>query len=216
MDEYISLGDWSLRCHRPQGEGPFPLALLLHGWTGDENSMWIFTSRFPKDWMWLAPRAQHETILGGYSWQANRTHTWPSIDDLSSSAEQLAALIQTGNFPEADFSRMSVVGFSQGAALGYTLALLQPKRVYKLAGLAGFMPDSVDGKLTGKPLNGMPVFVAHGTLDEIVPIQKGRQAVDVLESYGANVTYCEDTVGHKLSANCFRGLDTFLNDQNCR
>jgi predicted esterase len=33
-----------------------------------------------------------------------------------------------------------------------------------------------------------------------------------LEQAGANVTYCEDEVGHKLSAACLRTLKDFLKD----
>jgi predicted esterase len=43
-----------------------------------------------------------------------------------------------------------------------------------------------------------------------VPIALGRRAVEILELAGASVTYCEDEVGHKLSASCFRGLEAFF------
>jgi predicted esterase len=54
------------------------------------------------------------------------------------------------------------------------------------------------------------VFVAHGTRDELVPIERGRHTVQTLEQAGAQVTYCEDDVGHKLSAACFRALEAFF------
>jgi hypothetical protein len=34
--------------------------------------------------------------------------------------------------------------------------------------------------------------------------------VALLEKAGATVTYCEEDVGHKLSAGCFRGLESYF------
>jgi len=53
----IQIEDWVIRRRIPAGAGPFPLFVLLHGWTGDENAMWIFASRLPAGAMLLAPRA---------------------------------------------------------------------------------------------------------------------------------------------------------------
>jgi predicted esterase len=61
-------------------------------------------------------------------------------------------------------------------------------------------------------LEGKPFFVAHGTKDEMVPIDRARVSIETLERAGANVTYCEDAVGHKVSVNCLRSLKNFFAD----
>jgi len=61
-------------------------------------------------------------------------------------------------------------------------------------------------------LAGKNIFVAHGTLDQMVPIDRARASIGLLEQAGAQVTYCEDEVGHKLSANCLRALEAYLKD----
>ncbi|MBI3738750.1 MAG: hypothetical protein HY258_06860, partial [Chloroflexi bacterium] len=66
--------------------------------------------------------------------------------------------------------------------------------------------------LEKRPLNGKPFFVAHGTLDEMVKVEYARQSIQLLERAGAKVTYCEDEVGHKVSANCLRALERFFSD----
>ena len=78
--------------------------------------------------------------------------------------------------------------------------------------LAGFVPGCVDGLVAQRPLEGKPFFVAHGTRDERVSIDRARASIDILERSGANVTYCEDEVGHKVSLNCLRALRKFLTD----
>jgi phospholipase/carboxylesterase len=61
-------------------------------------------------------------------------------------------------------------------------------------------------------LEGKPFFIAHGTKDETVSIQHARESREILERAGAQVTYSEDEVGHKVSANCLRALKEFFAD----
>jgi phospholipase/carboxylesterase len=203
-------GPLTVRVREPDGSGPHPVLLLIHGWTGDENSMWVFSNRLPQDHILIAPRGQHVSPHGGYSWYPDRDGRWPSIEELRPAAGLLFELLEPRFFPSADLARVRLAGFSQGAALSYTLALLQPGRVISLAGLSGFVPEGAQELARKRPLEGMPVFVAHGTLDETVPVERARQGIETLEQAGAEVTYCEDEVGHKLSAACFRGLEKFF------
>ncbi|MDH5506857.1 MAG: hypothetical protein OEZ02_06515, partial [Anaerolineae bacterium] len=110
----------------------------------------------------------------------------------------------------ADYTKFSLVGFSQGAALSYVFALLHPRRIDRLAGLAGFLPERSDSAIASQPLRGLPVFVAHGAYDKIVPLPLARQAVASLTQAGANLTFCQGEVGHKLGANCFSALQSFF------
>jgi phospholipase/carboxylesterase len=102
------------------------------------------------------------------------------------------------------------MGFSQGAALSNVVACLHPDRVRKAAILAGFMPSGMEEIVAAKPLSGKPVFVTHGTQDNLVPIDRARASMSLLEQAGAHVTYCEAEVGHKVSADCLRALELFF------
>jgi predicted esterase len=46
----------------------------------------------------------------------------------------------------------------------------------------------------------------------MVGIERARAAIKILEQAGAQVTYCEDEVGHKVSVTCLRALKTFFAD----
>jgi len=87
---------------------------------------------------------------------------------------------------------------------------LYPQRIRKMGVLAGFVPSGMEALVEKRPLDGKHVFVAHGTQDQMVPIDRARTSMDMLESAGAAITYCEDDVGHKLSANCLRALENYL------
>ena len=61
--ELLSFHDWTLRM-RAASEGPARLLLLVHGWTGDENSMWVFVRNFPARYWIVAPRARATSQIG--------------------------------------------------------------------------------------------------------------------------------------------------------
>lgn len=210
--ETLQIGDWHLKVRRPLGEGPFPVIGMLHGWTGDEDSMWVFARRLPPNALLIAPRGLYKAALGGFGWHKQRSSLWPRVEDFNPAVDLLLDLFTAQNFPEGDFNHLRLAGFSQGAALTFALGLQHPERVQALAGLAGFLPEGSAELAVGQPLLDKPVFLAHGTLDELVPVEKARYAATILERAGASVNYCEHDVGHKLSAACFRSLEIFFQD----
>lgn len=204
--------EWIYRISQPEGVGPFPVILLLHGWTGDENSMWVFRSRLPAKWLMLAPRGMYPAAQGGYAWHPG-LRSWPSLEHFDAAVDAIHQWLVPGNFPAADFSALHLVGFSQGAALAYAFTMSHPERVASLSALSGFMPEGTAIDASNRRLSGLPVFITHGTQDTLVPVARARQAVEAFDRAGARVTYCEHDVGHKLNANCHRGLEIFFRDQ---
>jgi phospholipase/carboxylesterase len=227
--ELISYDKWVFRVHAPKGDGPHPVLFLLHGWTGDEDVMWVFASRLPAHYLMIAPRGLYDSKLGGYGWYPDSRRDWPEVDDFNKPVEEMVGFLDNIKglaekrkadseeqlqswqaLSKGDFSKVSLVGFSQGAALSYIFSLMLPQRVNVLAGLAGFMPENAESLVEKRPLEGKDIFITHGSRDDIVPVERARNAVDLLERAGARVTYCEEEVGHKLSAPCFNALKKFF------
>ena len=44
----------------------------------------------------------------------------------------------------------------------------------------------------------------------MVPVDRARASMEILERAGAEITYCEDEVGHKVSLNCVRALRSYM------
>jgi len=195
----------------PLGDKPVPVIILLHGWTGDEKSMWVFSSRLPNDCLCIAPRGLFNSSMGGYGWYQDGVGQWPELEDFKESITALDTLMQA-NFVRAHWDRraISLVGFSQGAALAYGYSVQWSTPIKSIAGLSGFVPNGIQKFIYEKPLLNIPVFVTHGLQDKIVPIERARNGVSVLQELGALVTYCEDEAGHRLSPACFRGLQKFF------
>lgn len=211
--ELLSLGGWTFRARASQATAP-RLLVLLHGWTGDENSMWIFAKRLsPAYWM-IAPRAPHAAEPSGFSWRdmKNAAFGWPTLESLSPAANGLLQLID--NYAASvgvDATQFDVMGFSQGAAMVNLMGMLHPNRVRKMAALAGFVPPGVEELVHKKPLTGKRVFVAHGTQDQMIPLDRAHASLALLEQAGAHVTYYEDQVGHKMGAAGMRALEEYMN-----
>ena len=210
--ELIQFQNWTLRV-RPATFQPARLMLMLHGWTGDENSMWIFGRDLPPHYSILAPRAPHAAQPFGYSWRPPQDdmHSPSSLEMLRPSADNLIRLVDDyAASINVDASQFDVIGFSQGAAVTNLLTMLYPQRVRKAGVLAGFVPSGLDELVAKRPLEAKPFFVTHGRLDELVPVERARRSIALLEEAGAQVTYCEAEVGHKVSADCLRALKSFL------
>jgi phospholipase/carboxylesterase len=210
--QLMTFRDWNFRL-RPARKEPARLLVLLHGWQGDENSMWVFTRNLPAVFTILAPRAPMVAPEGGYTWRRVTADTWgfPDLDDFRSSTEALVAFLDDwSDSTGLEASQFGLAGFSQGAAMAYTLALLYPQRIQAVAALSGFLPAGSGNYLEGGTLAGKPFFVAHGCRDERIPVERAHSDVAALEAAGARVTYCESDTGHKVSHQCLVGIENFF------
>jgi phospholipase/carboxylesterase len=96
------------------------------------------------------------------------------------------ALRETFNSLAVDAERLVVAGFSDGASYALSLGLTNGDLfTHVVAFSPGF---SAPAERRGKP----PVFVSHGTADEVLPIDRtSRQIVPRLEREGYEVLYRE-------------------------
>ncbi len=195
------------------GEKPdSPVLIALHGWTGDENTMTIFTNNIGSRFSRLLPRAPYPSSEGGFSWVPPETSRPSRFSDLKPAADLIASqwtewLSQKGVSAPPKFS---LVGFSQGAALSLIITILYPNLIDRAAILAGFLPEGYSETDLQK-VRGIRYFVSHGTRDEIIEYEKAEKFVSVLRSNGAEVEFCPAEVGHRISAGCFKNLEAFFN-----
>jgi len=218
--ELTKFGEWTLRVRSSQSANP-RLLVLIHGWTGDENSMWVFARGLSPDYWIIAPRAPYPANPSGFSWRPHQAETFgrPSLEALRPSADGLirfideysASVTQRG-LCQLDALQFDLAGFSQGAAMVNLVGMLYPHRVRKMGVLAGFVPSGLEELIAQRPLEGKKIFVAHGTQDDMVPVDRARASIQLLEQAGSQVTYCEDEIGHKVSRACMSALENYLKD----
>lgn len=209
----ITIDQWPFKVLIPDREPAREnrILLLIHGYLGNENAMWILTKPIPKDIILLAPRAPVQMGPDQYSWHPIKPQ-WPDLDQTYRhlGADLLSRVDQWVSQKGLNITQYDAMGFSQGAVMAYALSFLFPKRVNKVAALAGFVPQIWHSSLKGHSLKGRSYFISNGTKDELIPLHKAHQTVEWLKEKGAQVTYCEGHTGHKLSAGCFKGLGEYF------
>ncbi len=191
---------------RPGIDPTQPLVILLHGWTGDEKVMWYFEKILPKTWWVAAFRGLYPALNGGFSWTADTPGDDPRLADFASSVSALMhTIVDIDTRFKLQRDCVVLMGFSQGAALAFSVPALTDWRPAAIVSLAGFMPrDTIfDG-------TGLPVFWGHGIRDNVVSIEIARDIVERLRSAGARVQYCEADVGHKAGLECAQGLKSWM------
>jgi len=134
-----------------------------------------------------------------------------TIEDLHPSVSALLAFVDEWSISAGmDAGQFDVMGFSQGAALGYTLALLHPDHVRRLAALSGFIPEGGETLIIPQQQAGKPIFISHGRQDDLIPVEQARRAVASLKKAGAQVTYCESDSAHKMNKECLKAMEYFF------
>ncbi len=211
--ETILYQQWVLRLRPPAHKTSPKILLMLHGWTGDENSMQIFQRDIPPDYSIIAPRGWISTPEGGYGWIGHRPGREATLQAFLEPVQAIKHLIEHFRRDYSlPVSPIDLMGFSQGAALSLAFCLQYPEMVGKAAILSGFLPFLPENYQPPYELSKIQFFIAHGSQDEIVSIQRAYEVVDFLKSANAAVRFCHSPVGHRISSVCFRQLNQFFAD----
>ncbi len=98
-----------------------------------------------------------------------------------------------------------VAGFSQGGAIAIHTALRFPERLAGLMALSTYLPlpQSFDAEVTGNPAAGnqdLPIFMAHGSFDPMLPMHLGQSSADLLNNAGFDVEWHDYPMAHAVCA----------------
>lgn len=202
------------RVQQPKGSGPHPTVIMIHGRSGSEDSMWVFSRTLPRGWLAVVPRAPRRDPDGGYSWLLRTDEQWPTLTQFDEPVGRLMRFI--GALPglyQADLDRVYLMGFSQGAALAYAAGLRYPGRFRGIAGLVGFVPAQCGDVTRMAPLANLPVFMAVGKEDALIPYERSVACAQTLQVAGCDLEYHEYDTGHKLNQDGMADLKAWWADR---
>src|SRR4051794_38328081 len=187
---------------RPASGEPEGALVLLHGRGTSERDLFglldVFDPR--RRLSGACPRGPLALPPGGNHWYVVPRVGFPHPATFQASyaalGEWLDALAEhTGVPPE----RTVLGGFSQGCVMAWALTL-GPDRPAPAAMLhmSGFVPTVPGFEPDWGRAAGLPVLVAHGSEDPIIPVGFGRAARDAAQAAGADVVYRESRVPHTI------------------
>ena len=184
-----------------------PLVVLLHGRGSNEREILGLADRLPSGPAYAAVRAPIAEG-GGYAWFANRGIGRPVAESLRSTMSWFRTWLDA----VAPAGRPVVlVGFSGGAAFAGGLLLADPARFAGAAILYGTLPFDAGVPVTAGRLAGLPVFVAHGEQDRVIPQELlARTWQYLLAESGAAAHARRDPGGHGITGQTLAELGTWI------
>lgn len=130
-------------------------------------------------------------------------------EQLLGSARRTQDLIDREIERGIDPSRIVLAGFSQGGAVVYEAALTYGQSLAGLIALSTYLPTA-DSLQVNKAQQQLPILVAHGDRDPVVPEALGKQAVAALQGKGLAVEYRSYPMEHAVCPSEIGDIASFL------
>ena len=194
--------------------------VLLHGLGADGHDFEPVVPEFAlAGARWVFPHApvRPVTINGGYPMRA-----WYDIvgldrrspeDEagLAASADGVRALVEREKDRGIPADRIVLAGFSQGGALALHTALRHSERLAGVLALSTYLPLASRLAAEAHPANAaVPVFMAHGAYDTVVPPALGEGSRDALRARGYDVEWRTYPMPHSVCAEEIADARTWL------
>jgi phospholipase/carboxylesterase len=186
---------------RPAAREPEGALVLFHGRGTSEHDLFPLLDMLDPErrLVGFTPRGPLSLPPGGAHWYAVARIGFPDHDSFHATYATASAWLDAVVADEdLSLDRTVIGGFSQGAVMSYALGLAagRPSPAGIIA-LSGFIP-TVDGWEADLDRAGLPVYIAHGRRDPVIPVDFARAANERLAGAGIDVTYRESDAGHHV------------------
>jgi phospholipase/carboxylesterase len=163
----------------------WPLVMALHGGSGNGRGFL---------WSWLRDARSHGAILVAPTATGG---TWALMGE-DTDTPNLARILQLVRSRwNVDSTKLLLTGMSDGGTFCYVTGLESASPFTHLAPVAATFHPLMAEMADAQRLRGLPVYLVHGRLDWMFPVQVARQTREVLSAAGADVTYRElDDLSH--------------------
>ncbi len=129
------------------------------------------------------------------------------------SAQQVEALIARENARGVADDRIVLAGFSQGGAIALHTGLRHPRALAGILALSTYLPlaDTLAAE-ADEANREVPIFMAHGHDDTVIPYDFGWQSGEFLQQQGYKLDWHEYFAGHTVAMEELRDLEAWLRD----
>ncbi len=143
-----------------------------------------------------------------YSLDKNSAEDGAGIKKISKEINQL---IQQEIEHGIGVDKIVLAGFSQGGALALYSGLNYPQRLGGLLALSCYLPLRENlGEFAKHSQGDLPIFLAHGRYDDVVPLAFARLAKELLEGQGFKINWHEYASAHTVCAEEIQDIQEFL------
>jgi phospholipase/carboxylesterase len=167
----------------------WPLVMALHGGSGNGRGFL---------WSWLRDARSHGAILVAPTAtdhpspkNTSPKSTWALMGE-DTDSPNLARILETVRSRyNVDPERLLLTGMSDGGTFCYVSGLESASPFTHLAPVSATFHPLMAEMADAERMRGLPVYLVHGELDWMFPVQGARQTNELLSAAGADVTYRE-------------------------
>jgi phospholipase/carboxylesterase len=163
----------------------WPLVMALHGGSGNGRGFL---------WSWLRDARSHGAVLVAPTATGS---TWALMGEDTDTPNLTRILASVQSRWNSDPAKLLLTGMSDGGTFCYVSGLESASPFTHLAPVAATFHPLMAEMADAQRLRGLPVYLVHGRLDWMFPVQGARQTHQLLSAAGAEVTYRElDDLSH--------------------
>lgn len=205
------------------GDNPVATIVIMHGLGADGRDFVPIAEQLdlssvgPVRFLFPSAPVMPVTINGGYvmpAWYDILGADLAKREDeagLRQSQASIEALLAHEKSRGIPAHRIVVAGFSQGCALALMTGLRHGERLAGIAGLSGYLPlaDKTAAERSAASQD-LPIFLAHGSHDGVVPLPRAAASRDALTALGYPVEWHEYRMEHSVCSEEVVDLERWL------
>ena len=157
----------------------WPLVMALHGGSGNGRGFL---------WSWLRDARSFGAIVVAPTATGN---TWALMGEDTDTPNLARILGLVRGRWNIDPARLLLTGMSDGGTFCYVSGLESASPFTHLAPVSATFHPLMAEIADARRLRGLPIYLVHGRLDWMFPVQVARQTRELLSAAGAEVTYRE-------------------------
>jgi phospholipase/carboxylesterase len=198
--------------------GANPAIILIHGYGSNEEDLFSFAPELPDHYHIISLKAPIPMQPSGNAWY--NIH-WDNKDGKMSDIPQaiIARELISKCIDEvvakyaADAKDITLIGFSQGTILSFSVGLSHPNKVKNIIGLSGYINTELlkDG-YEQNDFSNLNVYSSHGSVDQVLPVEWARKTKPFLKNLGIDCAYSEFPIGHGVAPPNFFEMKAWLSE----
>ncbi|NKI32153.1 alpha/beta hydrolase [Croceivirga thetidis] len=196
-------------------EKPSPL-FMLHGYGSNEEDLYSFASELPEELFIISIRAPYPMEPFGNAWYAihfdAQDGKWSDDEQAVESRERITTFLDEAcKAYDLNEDKITLLGFSQGTILSFSVALSYPEKIKNVIGLSGYINEGILLKgYQEKDHSKLNIYSSHGQVDAVIPLEWAQRTPDFLNQLGIENKFEEFPVGHGVSPQNFYSFRTWL------
>ncbi len=189
---------------------------MFHGYGSNEDDLFSFAAELPDELFVISVRAPYTLMPNGYAWYAihfdNENGKWSDDKQAIASRDLISNFIDEAcKAYELDTTNVTLLGFSQGTILSYSVALSYPQKVKNIITLSGYINENILTESYSKNnFSKLHVYASHGSVDQVIPVDWARKVSPILNELNIDYIYEEFPVGHGIAPQNFYSFKEWL------